>query len=80
MRGAPMKYCRKSDEQDPQSLVERCFPVYVAAMQNKQYITRRCAVYDARKTRRESRYHCEEYDVGLCVVPCFKIYHTQAHF
>jgi hypothetical protein len=46
----------------------------------KQNITRRYAVYGARKTRRESRYHYEEYDVGLCAVPCFKIYHTQTHF
>jgi len=59
LAGAPMKYCRKSDKQDSQSLVERCYPVYAAVIQKKQNITRRCAVYGAKK-RRESRYHCEE--------------------
>ena len=74
-----MKYCRKSDEQDPQSSTEMLSST-CCSNTKKQNITRRCAVYGAKKTRRESRYHCEEYDVGLYPVPCFKIYHTQAHF
>ena len=30
--------------------------------------------------RRESRYQCQECDVGLCVYPCFKIYHTELNY
>jgi hypothetical protein len=47
-----MKYGSKLDEQDLQSMVESCFSVYVAAIQKKQNITRKCAVYGEKKTRR----------------------------
>lgn len=31
---------------------------------------------NGKRIRRESRYECVECNVGLCVDPCFKIYHT----
>jgi hypothetical protein len=31
---------------------------------------------NGKRVRRETRFECEECNVGLCVVPCFKIYHT----
>ncbi|PIO09390.1 hypothetical protein AB205_0104030, partial [Aquarana catesbeiana] len=30
-----------------------------------------------KKIRKESRFYCPDCDVGLCAVPCFKMYHTQ---
>uniref|UniRef100_A0A8C5P8P0 PiggyBac transposable element-derived protein domain-containing protein n=1 Tax=Leptobrachium leishanense TaxID=445787 RepID=A0A8C5P8P0_9ANUR len=30
-----------------------------------------------KKIQKETRFHCPDCDVGLCAVPCFKIYHTK---
>ena len=27
-----------------------------------------------------TRYRCDEYDVGLCIIDCFRAYHTLKHF
>lgn len=42
LTGTPVKCCRKSNKEDPLSLVERHFPTYVTATQKKQ--TRWCVV------------------------------------
>ncbi|KAI4503957.1 hypothetical protein M0802_001360 [Mischocyttarus mexicanus] len=56
-------------------LIGRHFPSqYTSAGKNK---LRRCVVCSKNDKRRESRYQCEECGVGLCVVPCFKIFHTE---
>ena len=63
-------------------LTERHFPSYVKPTAKNKHPTRRCAVCansfdeNGRRKRRESRYQCTFCDVGLCVVPCFEIYHT----
>jgi len=41
---------------------------------------RKCAICKKNNKRRESRYQCKKCDVGLCVFPCFKIYHTELHY
>lgn len=45
---------------------------------------RRCIVCSqtvkAKRKRSESVYECKKCDVGLCVDPCFEIYHTQSPF
>lgn len=41
---------------------------------------RRCVVCSKNNKRCESRYQCEECDVGLCVFPCFKRYHTELYY
>ena len=74
-----------------QRLVGRHFPEYVPATEKKANATRRCVVCcittgDRRHRgvpaprRKESRYQCTQCDVGLCVAPCFQIYHTHKDY
>ena len=37
---------------------------------------RRCHVCAAKEIRKETIYYCCKCDTSLCIVPCFKIYHT----
>lgn len=71
---------RPSNEEDPLRLLQRHFPDYVPATDKKQFPMRRCAVCSKNNQRKESRYQCAECGVGLCAVPCFKIYHTRKNF
>jgi hypothetical protein len=41
---------------------------------------RRCRVCSARKKQSRTIYVCPKCNVALCVVPCFKIYHTKSKF
>lgn len=71
------KYVKSTNCSDVNSLrlIGRHFPSqYTSSGKNK---LRRCVVCSKNDKRRESRYQCEECDVGLCVVPCFKIFHTE---
>ncbi|CAH1966735.1 unnamed protein product [Acanthoscelides obtectus] len=66
-------------------LQNRHFPVSVPRKPGSTKVgSRRCCVCSHTKQkqakRKESSYMCPECDVGLCVVPCFKIYHTEATF
>lgn len=58
---------------NPTRLTERHFPTYTSKGKNK---VRRCAVCSKNNRRRKSRYECKECNVGLCICPRFKIYHT----
>ncbi|GFU12240.1 uncharacterized protein NPIL_350091 [Nephila pilipes] len=53
----------------PLRLTGRHFPDLVPSK-------RKCIVCSKAKVRRETRYQCNECDVGLCVQPCFRKYHT----
>src|SRR6218665_3114809 len=74
------------DSANPLRLTARHFPMYIPANSGKLQPTRRCkaccSAPDAsgKKCRRESRYYCQECDVGLCAAPCFGIYHTKYKF
>lgn len=35
---------------------------------------RRCVLCSKEKKRKDTKYFCKEYGVGLCAVPCFEIY------
>ena len=41
---------------------------------------RRCVVCHANDKRRETVYECKNCNVGLCVDPCFKIYHCELNY
>lgn len=66
-------------------ITEQHFPEYVPPTEKKLAPTRRCVICskekdgNEKKKRRESRYYCRLCNVGLCVVPCFKTYHTQTN-
>jgi len=59
------------------------FPELVPLTPSKKQGRRYCFVCSHKKEnkkRKDSIYCCIECDVGLCVTPCFKIYHTQKEF
>ncbi|XP_068122086.1 piggyBac transposable element-derived protein 4-like [Hyperolius riggenbachi] len=68
---------------NPERLTGRHFVEHVPPTAKKAAPTRMCVVCcsktddSGKKIRRETRYHCPDCDVGLCAVPCFKIYHTR---
>ena len=74
---------RPSTTPSPLRLSGRHFLDYVPPTEKKDKPMRYCAVCSqkrnalGKKVRRESRYQCSECDVGLCVVPCFREYHTK---
>ena len=65
---------------DETRLKERHFPDFVPATEKKKNATRKCKVCTANGKRSDTRYQCNECDVGLCVVPCFKLYHTRKNY
>ena len=80
-RGRPSK-----DESNPVRLTARHFPKFIPANEGKEAPTRRCKVCcscvgaDGKKTRRETRYFCEDCGVALCAAPCFGVYHTKKNY
>lgn len=59
-------------------LIEPHFPSYCKTVKTEKTL-RICVVCKKNDTRRRSRYQCEHCNVGLCIVPCFKIYHTDIY-
>jgi len=66
---------RTSKSPKPSRLLGRCFPDMVPGLSKKKP-TRRCVVCWANGKRKESSYWCSNCEKALCVVPCFKVYHT----
>ncbi|XP_023213047.1 piggyBac transposable element-derived protein 4-like [Centruroides sculpturatus] len=48
--------------------------------QSGRHVYRRCVVCSANHIRKQTKWHCQQCHVALCVVPCFEIFHTQEHF
>ncbi|CAK9830500.1 PiggyBac transposable element-derived protein 4 [Anthophora retusa] len=73
-----LTYHHQRGNDNPLRLIERHFPsLYKPPRKNRN---RRCVVCTANDKRRESRYECKDCNVGLCVEPCFRIYHTELHY
>ncbi|XP_017875115.1 piggyBac transposable element-derived protein 4-like [Ceratina calcarata] len=73
-----MSYHHQKSKNNPLRLIERHFPsLYKPQRKNRN---RRCVVCTANDKRRESRYECKDCNVGLCVEPCFRIYHTELQY
>ena len=60
--------------QNPLRLIERHFP----DKKNQQLGRKKskCVVCNINGIRREVIYECRDCDKALCVVPCFRLYHT----
>lgn len=75
---------RPSVHATPLRLTERHFPSIVPPTEKKTNPTRVCNVCSqtelGQRKRRQSRYMCKECNVGLCVAPCFEVYHTKNKF
>uniref|UniRef100_A0A0K0E1W0 PiggyBac transposable element-derived protein 4 n=1 Tax=Strongyloides stercoralis TaxID=6248 RepID=A0A0K0E1W0_STRER len=78
---APRSAKRQKLQSDcPLRLTARHFPDLVPSTSSKKNASRKCIVCSKTKVRRETRYQCNECDVGLCVQPCFRKYHTADKF
>ncbi|GBO11207.1 hypothetical protein AVEN_63035-1 [Araneus ventricosus] len=68
-------------EENVVRLTGRHFPSYVDESESSKK-SRKCAVcslkinQNSKRVLRESRFECKNYNVGLCVAPCFEMYHT----
>lgn len=71
--------CSRYTVDQPFRLTEKHFPSHCKS-ENSRKPLRNCIVCSKNDTRRRSRYECENCNVGLCIVPCFKIYHTQLYY
>ncbi|GBM28228.1 PiggyBac transposable element-derived protein 4 [Araneus ventricosus] len=71
---------------NPLRLTERHFLEVIGPSDKKLRPTRQCFVCCSKRNdfgkrvRKETRYFCPDCDVGLCLSPCFKIYHTKPEF
>lgn len=76
---------RPSSGDIPLRLTARHFPQLVPPVpggkQNAQRICHVCKHSENHpKKRKDSRYFCPECNVGLCIVPCFELFHTLKKF
>jgi len=69
---------RPTSIDQPLRLSGRHFPSDVSSSSTGK-TNRRCAVCIKNNKRTHSRYMCSECGVGLCVTPCFGIYHTKTN-
>ncbi|XP_064079451.1 piggyBac transposable element-derived protein 4-like [Macrobrachium nipponense] len=61
----------------PSRLIGRHFPEYCPATDKKKRPQRICAQCRKNNIRRDSSYWCKDCEVGLCVAPCFRDWHTK---
>uniref|UniRef100_A0A0L8GE44 PiggyBac transposable element-derived protein 4 C-terminal zinc-finger domain-containing protein n=1 Tax=Octopus bimaculoides TaxID=37653 RepID=A0A0L8GE44_OCTBM len=45
-----------------------------------RHASKGCTVCKAKGKCKETRYHCSQCDMLVCVVPCFGLYHTKVNF
>ena len=60
----------------PSRLIGRHFPKRCPPTEKKARPQRRCAQCQKDKKRSDTKYWCEDCGVGLCVDPCFELWHT----
>ena len=67
---------------DPLRLSGRHFLKEIPPTEQKLRPTRQCSHADekAKKKRGETRYYCEDCNVGLCLSPCFERYHKRVKY
>ena len=60
-------------------LTERHFPDKLPNRSNGKPAQRNCVVCSSKcgQARKTTTYYCRQCGVGLCVVPCFELYHTK---
>lgn len=68
---------REVQIQDPLRLTERHFPD--RKNQERGRKKSKCVVCNLNGIRKDVIYECRECDKALCVVPCFRLYHTVRH-
>ncbi|XP_021941441.1 piggyBac transposable element-derived protein 4-like [Zootermopsis nevadensis] len=71
---------RPSLDPPPKRLSERHFQERIPATGKKAKPQKRCVVCRKRGKRKDTVYWCGECEVGLCMVGCFKDFHTKLNF
>ncbi|XP_066987491.1 piggyBac transposable element-derived protein 4-like [Macrobrachium rosenbergii] len=61
----------------PSRLIGRHFPEYCPPTDKKKRPQRTCAQCRKNNIRKDSSYWCKDCEVGLCVAPCFRDWHTK---
>jgi hypothetical protein len=64
----------------PARLTERHFIEKIPPTGKKAKPQKRCVVCQKNGKRRDSTYWCPEYQTGLCIDTCFKVFHTMENF
>jgi len=70
---------RTSIKDEPTRLTARHFPTDVPKNEDGKANLKKFIVCSKNNKRKDSLYMCELCDVGLCVTPCFGIYHTKTN-
>lgn len=71
---------RPTTEPRPSRLVERHFIERIPPTEKKERPQRRCAVCSKANVRKDTYFWCPDCNVGLCIEPCFKSFHTKVNF
>ncbi|GFX57315.1 piggyBac transposable element-derived protein 4 [Trichonephila clavipes] len=77
---------RPSSTPNPLRLTARHFASHIPPNPIKREPRRQCAVCcsikdaNRKKIRKETRIWCKDCEVGLCLEPCFELYHTKLNF
>ena len=62
-------------------LISTHFPSkYINPTGKRQNGRRKCVVCRKHKKRTETQFECKDCKVGLCIEPCFKLYHTKENY
>uniref|UniRef100_A0A0L8HIJ9 PiggyBac transposable element-derived protein 4 C-terminal zinc-finger domain-containing protein n=1 Tax=Octopus bimaculoides TaxID=37653 RepID=A0A0L8HIJ9_OCTBM len=63
-------------------MVKGCghFPQLFPHSAKKTNASKRCTVCKGKGKHKETRYHCSQCDLPLCVAPCFELNHTEVNF
>ncbi|XP_046588357.1 piggyBac transposable element-derived protein 4-like [Neodiprion virginianus] len=70
-----------ASKDDMLRLISTHFPSkYINPTGKRRNGRRKCVVCRKHKKRTETQFECKECKVGLCIEPCFKLYHTKEHY
>ena len=63
--------------ESPARFRDRHFPSILPSNSKGKTKERRCKVCSTKEKPKRTSYFCEDCDMGLCVAPCSKIFHTR---
>ena len=71
---------RPSTRDSPLRLTARHFPSLIPQTLQSKQPQRKCVVCASHNIRRDTRYFCADCDAPLCIVDCFRDYHTKVNY
>ncbi len=76
----PTTIGRPSARPSPIRLTARNFPSLIPQTSQLEQPRRQCVVCSSHNLRRVTQYMCSDCNVSLCIVDCFKDYHTKTNY